>query len=1028
MDTARDDVTKDERKLSRSDASLEVALEQERALAQVIFDRADCAIIIFDAYGVIRRINKACQTITGFASEDVVGHRYMDVMVPPDLVDDALAKLSQIVNSKETLHCESPWLRKDGSRCILKGSFSAVNKHGGEIDYIIGIGVDVSAEREAQAALEWSQKRFELAVEGSQDGIWDVDVMTDERYYSQRWKEIIGYEDEELPNTLETWMDRIHPDDLDRVGLYQKGYDARPNDKHEVEFRMRHKDGSWRWILSRGKAVFNSNGRATRIAGSHKDITQTKLAQQELLESQTRLLEAQDIANLGTWELEFSTGSIWWSPQTYRIYGIDTSVPPPSMEQLMDTVHPDDKERVRLSIERTTKTGDPYRVKRRVFRPSGEMRYVVTTARIIYDSDGNRSRVVGVVQDVTEQQIAEDAILKAREQALEASRLKSEFLANMSHEIRTPMNGVIGMAEMLLDSNLDQEQQKCAYTIRTSADGLMTILNDILDFSKIEAGKLALEDSDVDILEVVEEVATIIGRSAQEKALELKIEADWGSPSFYCGDPTRIRQILTNLASNAIKFTNFGSVTLGLKTSNEGVQLWVQDTGLGIAEERHEAIFESFTQADGSTTRRYGGTGLGLAIVRQLVELMKGSVALVSEPNKGSRFDVFLPLDPTTHERGTSLFALHRIVLVSGASQTIDGLSRFFEGLGADVTAVTTSKGIDGLIQSEVAISVIVDDQSIDRSEWGMLQSASNGNNVNLILLTAKSEPPPPGFDGALTQPLTRRAVEHALLGPEGGADSESFSKTLLFSGMRVLLAEDNAVNQTVAEHQLERMGFQIDSVPNGRDAVEMAQRQRYDVILMDVQMPEMDGLTATGLVRKIQHSGKPVVILAMTAHAMQGDRERCIDAGMDDYISKPVRPQELMEKLMMWLKPESRQASKLNWDYLHEMTQNDSEFERQILTVYLNSMPPLMLQLSKAIRTQSHSAVNRLSHTLKGSSRSIGANQFADLCDEVESLSNANQPYRHVERLERQFEDLVAECERFVESGAALQRGTGQA
>ncbi len=1002
--------------LALSDNDNAVAVIQDASIFQAVFERADCAIIVFDCNGVILRVNSACERITGYATEDLVGRQYMATMIPKDLIDEAYSKLQKINETKESIHCESRWKRKDGTECILSGSFSVVLDDQGAIVRIIGIGVDVTSERAAQSDLRRSQERFELAVKGAQDGIWDVDVLTGARFYSARWKEIIGYADDELPNTRETWMNRIHPDDSEAVRRYQEGYSKNPDECHEVEFRMRHKDGRWIWIASRGRAVFDSNGKAVRIAGSHTDITKRKEAENELLESQARLSEAQDIANLGTWELDYKTGNIWWSPQTYRIYGIEPSLPPPSMEALLETVHPDDRERVRASIEAVTETMGPYRVKRRIYRPNGELRHVVTTARILLNPDGARDRVVGVVQDVTEQQMAEDAITKAREQAVEASRLKSEFLANMSHEIRTPMNGVIGMAEMLLDSNLEQEQRKCVQTIRTSADGLMTILNDILDFSKIEAGKLVLEDADVDVLEVVEEVATIMARSAQEKGLLLNIDTDWSSPAIYSGDSTRIRQILMNLASNAVKFTTHGSVTLGLKTSSDGVQLWVEDTGMGIAEERHRSIFDSFTQADGSITRRYGGTGLGLAIVRQLVDLMKGSVALYSQPNAGSRFDVFLPLESRQHLHTASDLKIPRVIAVSTNKLTQARLLSFFRAMSSQVWVVDGTEAAAQLIEPNVPISIVVDDHSVEQAEKDRLQVAANGNEVNLILLTHAGMSPPLGFDGTLNLPLTRRAVQQVMTPSTQTVDAESQIVVQVFAGMNVLLAEDNEVNQAVAEHQLERLGFHIDSVTNGKDAVVKATAFPYDLILMDVQMPELDGLTATGQIRRsLAHPRQPI-ILAMTAHAMQGDRERCIDAGMDDYISKPVRPHELYEKLMMWLKPESRQASKINWDYLHETSADDPKFEREILTVYIHSLKPLMHELAAAIRSQSHANVNRLTHTMKGSSRSIGANQFADLCQEVESLSESGQPYCHVDRLERHFEELVAECRKFIE------------
>jgi CheY-like chemotaxis protein len=273
----------------------------------------------------------------------------------------------------------------------------------------------------------------------------------------------------------------------------------------------------------------------------------------------------------------------------------------------------------------------------------------------------------------------------------------------------------------------------------------------------------------------------------------------------------------------------------------------------------------------------------------------------------------------------------------------------------------------------------------------------------------------PAGFDSVLNLPLTRQAVANALAEGTPQIDSQTLSKKPMFTGRRVLLAEDNLINQTVAVHQLDRMGFQIDTAVTGLQAVEMAANCSYDLILMDVQMPEMDGLAATQAIRSRISCPQRPIILAMTAHAMQGDRERCIEAGMDDYISKPVRPQELLEKLMEWLALGPVSALRIDWDYLHDISENDTQFEREILDVYVKTAPALMKGLTEAIRSHDFASAIRMSHTLRGSSKSIGANYFGDVCQEVESLAEQNQAYRHVERMEQQFSELVEECERFI-------------
>ena len=462
-----------------------------------------------------------------------------------------------------------------------------------------------------------------------------------------------------------------------------------------------------------------------------------------------------------------------------------------------------------------------------------------------------------------------------------------------------------------------------------------------------------------------------------------------------------------------MKFTNEGSIVLGLRTSEEGVQLWVADTGLGITPARHQAIFDSFTQADGSTTRRFGGTGLGLAIVKQLTDLMGGSVALSSTVGMGSRFDVVLPLERAQSQERALPLKGHSVLLLSGTPNLLTTLPRYLSALGASVTIVSDVQSGVAEISAHKHSTVIVG-PNIASETWPTLQKALGQSGGNLVLISRTNITAPTGFDGVLTLPLTRQAVVNVLL-TRPIVDPQSLARTPMFLGRSLLLAEDNIVNRTVAIHQLERMGFQIDTAVNGLEAFNMASAKPYDIILMDVQMPEMDGLAATQEIRQHPNPEKRPVILAMTAHAMQGDRERCIDAGMDDYLSKPVRPQELLAKLMEWLGADTQSVSRINWEYLHDLSENDERFEREILDVYLKTSPALMTSLIEAIRSYSFPAAVRLAHTLRGSSRSIGADQFGDLCQEIESLAEQNQAYRHLDRLERQFTELINECEKFV-------------
>ncbi len=588
-------------------------------------------------------------------------------------------------------------------------------------------------------------------------------------------------------------------------------------------------------------------------------------------------------------------------------------------------------------------------------RRDGSLVWVETSSRLVRDEQG-RPGLLGVARDHTERRLYEEALTQARDAAEASARAKSTFLANMSHEIRTPMNGVIGMSNLILDTNLDAEQRGFAEVIRNSGESLLTVLNDILDFSKIEAGKLQFETVDFDLGESVEETLELLAARASDKRLELAVRLPVELPERVTGDPGRLRQVLLNLTGNAIKFTEQGEVVVALSVESQTdalarVRFEVTDTGIGLGPDAVARLFRPFEQADSSTTRKYGGTGLGLAICKQIVELMGGEIGVRSEPGRGSTFWFVIPfakappapaaaprpdaaalaglrvavVDDNATNRELLLYYLGafgaRAEAFEGPEQALAGLrAAAADGIpfrlalldyhmpamnGVDLArAIRREPWLDGL----VLLLLTSLDHRFDRASlagWGIARMMTKPIRKT-ELLTALQHALHAGPDSPAPDTPRSHAPEHP--SPSPGQESRR---------LKVLIAEDNAVNQRVARLQLEKLGHQADLVANGREAVEALEAARYDLILMDCQMPEMDGYEAT---RRIRAGARQpdIPIVAMTANAMLGDRDECFAAGMDDYVSKPMRVQELQAALDRLSRPPAPAARRTRKERRH--------------------------------------------------------------------------------------------------------------
>jgi len=526
----------------------------------------------------------------------------------------------------------------------------------------------------------------------------------------------------------------------------------------------------------------------------------------------------------------------------------------------------------------------------------------------------------------TERDQATAALVHAKNAAEEANRSKSDFLANMSHEIRTPMNGIIGMTELALNTPLSTVQRDYLQTVHRSAELLLVILNDVLDFSKIEAGKLQMEAIDFSLRQMLDDTLKPFALRAHEKQCELMVDIRPLVPDALIGDPHRLRQVLGNLVSNAIKFTDRGEVIVRVERTRlreddrASLRFSVIDTGIGIPPEKQAAIFRPFTQGDGSTTRQYGGTGLGLTICQQLVELMGGRIWVESQAQRGSAFHFVVTL-PVSQQAVAPPFLPRRDELVDMSVLVVDDnatnrriLIDLLSSWGIQTTA--TANGVEAAHvarQASRPFSVALIDMNIGDTSGvelaAALRQSVNCASTPMLLLTSADQPHDvantPAVNGFLVKPVGQQALLESIrrvIGLRINADRQpaapSITPTRAAHGLRILVAEDNPVNQKLAQHLLERRGHTPILVTNGRDAVEMTNRDRFDLVLMDLQMPEMDGFEATASIRTREREGRRprVPIIALTAHAMQGDRRRCLDADMDGYVAKPIKPVELFE------------------------------------------------------------------------------------------------------------------------------------
>ena len=665
-------------------------------------------------------------------------------------------------------------------------------------NFISGIVADTTGLRMVAPQDDAIEQRFARAIRGTQDGLWEVDLATDTRWFESRFEELLGYGKDELSLFRERFHELVHPQDL--AHRKQRTDDHLLRDTpYDIEFRMRHKQGHYEWVRSRGKAERDETGKAIRFAGS--------------------------------------------------------------------------------------------------------------------------------MQIVTDRKMAERAALDARLAAEAANRAKSEFLANMSHEIRTPLNGIIGMTKVLTETQLDEDQHEYVNMIRGSGQVLLSLINDILDLSRIDADRLELEDVEFDLRELIHETASVAALQGAVKGIELIVQVEADVPAIVRGDPGRLRQIVMNLCGNAVKFTPRGHVTVTVSVENSEddrrtLRIDVGDTGIGIPADRLDRLFKPFSQVDASTTRHYGGSGLGLSIVKRLAEMMGGVVSVISKPDVGSVFTVTLCVRSVAERPAVpNMGAGRKALLVDDNPVSRQVLQTSLQLFGFEVMPAATAEEALQILGRGAGTDIVVADEWMPNlggmDLLRMLRADIRFVDLPFILLSVIGADSRKADwlchpDAIVFKPMRSRSLADTLNKVLRGqtkdlvnAPRPSVDKGISFPDARVLLVEDNVVNQRVAQHLLGRLAVQVVLANNGAEALERMSETTFDAILMDCQMPVMDGFTATRRIRDAerQAGGVRVPIIALTANVMIEDQARCIAAGMDAHLAKPIEPARLIECLALLLR-----------------------------------------------------------------------------------------------------------------------------
>ncbi len=1056
-------IAKVARDITESKRAEEQLREKEEKYRELIENASDI-IYTLDLSGRFTSLNRVGEKLIGYTEAEALQMKIADLISR----EDAERVHREIVNNKdaELPDFELEITAKNGSVVTLDISSRLIFKDGEPVGYQ-GIGRDVTERKKGEILLKNSEEFNRGIFENSPDCVKILEL--DGKLHSMNANGLRIMEiDDFAPFVGEVWVN-LWQDEEKKVAQ-QVVKDARNGKSGSFEGFCKTAKGTMKYWDVSVAPIFDAEGKICRLISTSRDITERRQISEEIKARETQLNEAQAISHVGSWEWNINENSIIWSDELYRIYGVERQNFDVTFEAYVNCIHPDDRDYVREAVEQSLREKKYSEVEHRVVQPDGAVRVTRGNGIVVVDENGNPVKMRGTSQDITEQKRIEEELEQTRDAALESARLKSEFLANMSHEIRTPMNGVIGMTGLLLDTELDEEQREFTETVRSSADSLLTIINDILDFSKIEAGKLHFEMLDFDLRSVVESTVSLLAEPAQSKEIELVSLVESDVSTLVRGDAGRLRQVIQNLVSNAVKFTERGEVAVGVRLENETathvtVRFAVRDTGIGISHKAQRNLFSAFVQADGSTTRKYGGTGLGLAISKQIVEMMGGEIGVESEPGRGSTFWFKVELEKQGADAAASAASpvprknLHnlRVLIVDDNATNRKILIHQTASWGMfSREAENGATALDLLraaAQNGEPFDVAVLDFNMPEMDGFELARAiktdTQISGVKLVLMPSfgnrgdGQKAREIGVSAYLMKPVKQSLLFDcfATVFGDGETDSSpapqsenlltrhSIEENKFAADTRILIAEDNPVNQKVARRQVEKLGYRVDVVANGLEALDAISKVSYDIVLMDCQMPLMDGYEAATEIRRREGANKKIVVIALTANAMEGESEKCLAAGMDDYLSKPVNITKLQQTLARWqllirnkkaasdevaTHPSEQVSPPVNIEHLRDVSNDDDELLQELIELYLGQMSENIEKLKAAVAENNPEELKRIAHTAIGSSATCGITAVLAPLRQLEQIDywagRFEEAKSLIAQVEKEFE-RVREC-----------------